>query len=229
VFAAASLTEAFTEIGSAFEAEHAGVQVIFSFAGSPLLRTQIESGAPGDVFASANEKEMEVLVAGGMVAADHAQVFLTNELVVILPPGNPAEVQQLQDLARPGLKLILAAEEVPVGGYARQSVQKMGQRFGEEFNGLVLANVVSNEDNVKQVVAKVQLGEGDAGIVYASDAVAAPDIKTIEIPRELNVTAEYPIAALAESDDRDLAAEFIAFVLSPAARAILGKWGFAPP
>jgi molybdate transport system substrate-binding protein len=228
VFAAASLTEAFTEIETAFEAANPGVNVRCNFAGSPMLRTQIEAGAPADVFASANQNEMEALVAANLVEADQPQVFLTNELVVILPPTNPARVVALQDLARPGLKLILAADEVPVGNYARQSLASMGRRFGPQFDTQVLANVVSNEDNVKQVVAKVLLGEGDAGIVYRSDAIAASELGTIEIPPELNVIAEYPIAALSDSQLPQLAAEFTAYVLSPEARAILQKWGFGP-
>ena len=170
VFAAASLADAFTEIGIAFETANPGAAVVFSFAGSQTLRTQIEAGAPADVFASANSTEMDLLIDAGLVAAGAPQVFLSNKLAVILPPTNPKGVEQLQDLARPGLKLVLAAEEVPVGGYARQALDKMNGSFGKEFKAQVLANVVSNEDNVKQVVAKVQLGEADAGIVYASDA-----------------------------------------------------------
>ena len=122
---------------------------------------------------------------------------------------------------------MLAAEEVPVGNYARQALDQMNGQLGTDFKERVLANVVSNEDNVKQVVAKVQLGEADAGIVYTSDAVAAPELKTIEIPAELNVIAEYPIAPLAASTNPDLAQEFVDYVLSPEGQAILQKWGFA--
>ncbi len=228
VFAAASLTDAFGEIGQAFEAAHPGVTVTFNFGGSQALRTQIEEGAPADVFASANTKEMEALAAAGLAAADAPQIFLTNKLMVILPADNPAALETLEDLARPGVKLVLAAEEVPVGKYARQAIDLMGTAFGAEFKEQVMANVVSNEDNVKQVVAKVQLGEADAGLVYTSDAVAAPDLKTLEIPAELNVVAKYPIAALVDSADTDLAAQFIAYVLSTEGQAILAKWGFGP-
>lgn len=228
VFAAASLTDAFGEIGQAFEAAHPGVTVTLNFANSQALRTQIEEGAPADVFASANTKEMEALVAAGLAAADAPQIFLTNKLVVILPADNPAALETLGDLARPGIKLVLAAEEVPVGKYARQALDLMNAAFGADFKEQVMANVVSNEDNVKQVVAKVQLGEADAGLVYTSDAVAAPDLKTIAIPAELNVVATYPIAALADSADTDLAAQFIAYVLSAQGQAILAAWGFGP-
>jgi molybdate transport system substrate-binding protein len=162
IFAASSLTEAFSEIGAAFESANPGADLTFSFAGSQTLRTQIEAGAPADVFASASMVEMETLVSAGMVAAASPRIFLNNHLVVILPSTNPAGIQQLQDLSGPGFKLVLAAEEVPVGNYARQSLEKMTRAYGPGFGEQVLANVVSNEDNVKQVVAKVQLGEADA-------------------------------------------------------------------
>lgn len=228
VFAAASLTGAFTEIGKAFEAAHPGVTVIFNFAGSQQLRTQIEQGAPADVFASANSAEMNTLVTESYVTKGAPQVFLTNQLVVILPSNNPANLAELKDLARPGIKLVLAAEDVPVGKYARQALDQMNGQFGSGFKDQVLANVVSNEDNVKQVVAKVQLGEADAGIVYTSDAVAAPELKSIEIPADLNVTARYPIAPLAKSGHLNLAEQFTTYALSADAQATFAKWGFGP-
>lgn len=228
VFAAASLTDAFTEIGAAFDAANLGVTTTFNFAGSQALRTQIEAGAPADVFASASSKEMDTLVTSSFVTKDVPQVFLTNKLVVIIPANNPAALEKLEDLANPGIKIVLAAEEVPVGKYARQVLDLMDASFGNGFKDKVLANVVSNEDNVKQVVAKLQLGEADAGIVYVSDVVAAPTLKSIEIPTELNVIAQYPIAPLAKSANADLAAQFVEYVLSAEGQAILAKWGFAP-
>ena len=229
VFAAASLTEAFTETGKNFEIAHPGATVAFNFAGSQTLRTQIEAGAPADVFASANKTEMEALVQASLVAEGTPQVFLTNKLVVILPTNNPGALERLEDLANPGLKLVFAAEEVPVGKYARQALDQMNGPYGADFKERVLENVVSNEDNVRQVVTKVQLGEADAGIVYTSDAVAAPELKTIDIPAELNVIAEYPIAQLIHSANADLATAFIDYVLSDEGQAILQKWGFGPP
>ena len=229
VFAAASLTDAFTEIGQNFGAANPGVTVIFNFAGSQALRTQIEEGAPADSFASANKAEMDALVTSGNVQQGIPQIFLNNKLTVILPANNSAGLTKLEDLANPGIKLVLAAEEVPVGKYARQALEQMNSRFGSDFKDKVLANVVSNEDNVKQVVAKVQLDEADAGIVYTSDSVAAPDLKTIEIPNELNVIAEYPIAPLANSANVELATAFINYLLSPDGQSVLQKWGFAPP
>jgi molybdate transport system substrate-binding protein len=228
VFAAASLTDAFTEIGKEFEAAHSGVTVAFNFGGSQNLRTQLEQGAAADVFASANQKEIDGAVTAGLVVSGTAQVFLTNQLVAILPKDNPGRVEKLEDLARPGLKLVLAAEDVPVGSYSRQVLDKLEAQYGAGFKSQVLANVVSNEDNVKQVVTKVQLGEADAGIVYGSDAVAAPELKTIVIPNEFNVTAQYPLAVLAHAPHPDLARAFADYVLSSEGQAVLKKWGFTP-
>lgn len=225
VFAAASLLDAFAEIGKSFEAANPGVAVIFNFDGSQSLRTQLEQGAAADVFASANQKEMEALISQSLIS--NSQVFVANQLVVILPPDNPANIQTLADLARPGLLLVLAAEEVPAGQYSREALGKLEAGFGPGFEDQVLANIVSEENNVKQVVAKVQLGEADAGIVYNSDAVAAPGLGTLAIPGEYNVIASYPIATLANASNRDLAEAFVAYVLSSDGQAILKKWGFS--
>jgi len=224
IFAAASLSESFTELATAFEQAHPGVDVILNFAGSNTLRAQIEQGAQADVFASANTKEMDALVASGLVSADAPRTFGTNRLVVITPEDNPAGLYNFNDLAHPRLKLVLAAEEVPIGRYARLMLEEAGP----DFKAQVLENVVSNETTVKQVVAKVQLGEADAGIVYASDAVAAPELPVIEIPAEWNVLAKYPIAALKNAPHSELSHEFVSFVLSPQGQAILQKWGFTP-
>jgi molybdate transport system substrate-binding protein len=228
VFAASSLTNAFTEIGRNFEIAHPGVMVALNFAGSQALRTQIEQGAAADVFASANQKEMDTLSTNNLVAADSSQIFLTNSLVVILPANNPANLHTLEDLSRPGIKLILAAGEVPAGKYARQVLENLNTLYGAGYMDSVMTNVVSNEDNVRQVVTKVQLGEADAGIVYVSDAVAAPDLLTIEIPAEYNVIAQYPVAVLTNTSQKNLAAEFIAYVLSSDGQAVLAGWGFSP-
>ena len=228
VYAAASLTNAFEEIGKAFEAANPGVTVEFNFAGSQTLRTQIEQGAQADVFASANAKEMDTLVTGKFIPADSTKIFLTNQLLVIMPADNPAGLTALADLAKPGLKVVLAAKEVPVGNYALQVLNKLDAAQGTGFKDKVLANVVSYENDVKQVVAKVQLGEADAGIVYSSDAVAAPELQTIDVPAENNIVAQYPLAALTNSRNPELAQAFIAYVLSAEGQSVLQKWGFLP-
>jgi len=229
VFAAASLTGAFGDIGKGFEAAHPGVTVKFSFAGSQVLVTQIEQGAPADVFASADHKNMDALVTANLVASGYKD-FATNLLTVILPPKNPANVQTLQDLAKPGLKLVLEDPSVPAGNYTRQILTNMSKdpTYGTDFSTKVLANVVSNETDVKQVVAKVDQGEGDAGIVYVTDALAAPDLKSIAIPANYNVIAHYPITVLEKAPNSDLAAAFVAYVLSADGQAVMQKWGFSP-
>jgi len=230
VFAAASLTGSFGEIGKDFEAANPGVTVTFNFAGSQVLRTQIEQGAPADVFASADEKNMSTLASENLVASGASQDFATNVLIVILPPNNPANVQTLADLAKPGLKLVLGDPSVPVGNYARQILANMSKdpTYGSDFSTKVLANVVSNETDVKVVVSKVNLGEADAGIVYVTDASAQPDLKSISIPNNYNVIAHYPIAALAKAPNAALASAFVAYVQSADGQAVMKKWGFSP-
>jgi molybdate transport system substrate-binding protein len=228
VFAAASLNDAYREIGKAFQQAHPGTVVQFNFNGSQILSTQLQAGAPADVFASANAEEMGHLIDAGLVAKDTSQIFIHNRLVVILPQDNPAGLSTLADLARPGLKLVLAAEDVPAGKYARQALENLNAVYGTNYQTQVLANLVSNETDVRQVVTKVGLGEADAGIAYRSDITAAPALKTIDISDKYNVTADYPIAPLNKSAHLQLAVEFIQFVLSVDGQTILQKWGFIP-
>ncbi len=230
VLAAASLTESFTELGQLFEAQNEGVTVALSFAGSQALAEQLGQGAAADVFASASTKYMTAVVDAGRVNADDAQTFAYNKLVVIYPKDNPGELTQLQDLAKSGLMVILADETVPVGKYSQEFLDKASadESFGSDFKENVLANVVSFEDNVQAVVTKITLGEADAGIVYVTDitADAAESIGTLDIPDELNSIGTYPIAPVADSQNADLAASFVSFVLSDEGQAVLAKYGF---
>jgi molybdate transport system substrate-binding protein len=230
VFAAASLTDAFREIGQEFESGRPDIQVTLNFAGSQQLALQIEQGAQADVFASANQRYMDRLVTGGLVAPDAPTTFARNQMVVILPAENPGQVETLHDLARPGLKLILAGEQVPVGAYARQVLDQMSSdpAYGAGYKEAVLANVISNEENVRQVVAKIQLGEADAGIVYCSNVTPAlaGKLGEIDIPDRFDVTATYPIAVLEAVPDDELAQQFVQFVLGPEGQLILERWGF---
>jgi molybdate transport system substrate-binding protein len=232
VLAAASLTEAFTEIGQIFESQNSGAKVEFSFAGSQQLAQQLDHGAPADVFASANTKYMDAAVQSGRVTDGAAEVFANNRLVVIYPRENPAELKELKDLTKPGLKLVLAAKEVPVGKYSLDFLDKAIQdpSFGESFKEDVLKNVVSYEQTVKAVLTKVVLGEADAGIVYLSDisAEAGPQVGKLDIPVALNVIASYPMAAINDSQNLDLAQAFVDFVLSPAGQKVLEKYNFIP-
>ncbi len=232
VYAAASLTEAFTELGEQFTAAHPGVQVEFNFAGSQQLVQQLGGGAPGDVFASANVRQMEAAVETGRVEAGSPQIFVRNRLVVITPLDNPAGITALQDLAQPGLKLIFAAREVPVGGYTLDFLAKASAApdFTATYSETVVANVVSYEENVRAVLSKVVLGEADAGVVYSSDIVgaAADQVARIDIPDALNTVAEYPIAPLADAENSAAAQAFIDLVLSPEGQSVLAEYGFIP-
>jgi molybdate transport system substrate-binding protein len=232
VFAAASLTEAFTTIAEAFNTQNPGVEIQFNFAGSQQLAQQLAQGAPADVFASANSAQMDAAVSAGRVAEASAQTFIRNRLVVIYPEENPAGLARLQDLTKPSLKLVLAAKEVPVGGYSLQFLEKASQPagFGSDFMEKVLSNVVSYEENVRAVYSKVALGEADAGIVYATDIPKddPADVGKLDIPAELNVVVSYPIAPVQDSANPELAASFVEFVLSPAGQTILADYGFYP-
>jgi molybdate transport system substrate-binding protein len=230
VFAAASLTDAFNEIGEKFKQQNAGVTFDFNYAGTQQLRTQLEQGATADVFASANTKEMNGAIQSGLVVSGTQKTLVRNRLAVIVPKDNPGGVKELKDLSKPGLKIVLAAPGVPVGGYTLTALDKMNADFGATFSQTVISNVVSQEDNVKQVVAKIQLGEADAGIVYSSDVTpaAAEKVIKLDIPDKYNVLATYPIAVLKAAPHADLAAKFVDFVLSADGQAILAKWGFIP-
>lgn len=223
VFAAASLTEAFGELAEAFEAEHPGVTVRLSFAGSATLRTQVLEGAPADVFASASPDEVAALKGAGLVAQERA--LTTNTLVIATGPDG---IEGFEELAAPGLRLVLAAEDVPAGRYARESLALADTHgaLGKNFAGRVLANVRSNETNVRATLAKVELGEADAAIVYASDLRAAGEnVRTVTIPERFQVAADYRIALLSQSGG---ARAFVAFATSPEGMAMLARHGFEP-
>ncbi len=228
VFAAASLTEAFEEIAAAFSLT-TEVEVVFNFAGSQQLAQQLLSGAPGDVFASANPKQMQVAVEGGVIAAA-VQPFAGNRLVIVTPADNPAVLRQIADLARPGVKLALADAAAPAGQYALAMLAKASAApdFAPTFGDDVLANVVSYEENVRAVLAKVLLGEVDAGVVYSSDVTAASrqQVQIIDIPDALNITAVYVLAPVADSAQPELAQAFVNYVSSSAGQEILAKYGF---
>ncbi|HEY3289367.1 MAG TPA: molybdate ABC transporter substrate-binding protein [Anaerolineae bacterium] len=230
VFAAASLQDAFTEIGQTFEANNPGISVRFNYAGSQQLAQQISQGAPADVFASANALQMKAAVASGRIVSDTDRVFARNRLVVIVPGDNRAGLHTLQDLAKPALKIALAAKEVPAGQYALDFLTKTQSdaSFSPGYRDAVLKNVVSYEENVRSVLSKVMLGEVDAGIVYTTDAAGSPagKIGQIEIPDALNSVAAYPIAVLKDSTNATAARAFVDFVLSDKGQQLLAKYGF---
>jgi molybdate transport system substrate-binding protein len=229
IFTAASLTDALKEMAAQIERANPGTKLTFNFAGSPTLRTQLAQGARADVFASADEPNMYGAEKDGTIGGE-PQIFARNLLVVVVPAKNPAGVHTLHDLAKPKLKLVLTNKDVPVGNYARQALEKPSQdpSYGPDFAKRVLANLVSEETNVKQVASKVQLGEADAGIVYSTDVTPAlrAAVRVIQIPPEFNVIAKYPIAVVKGAHNEAGAQAFIAYVLSPAGQAILARHGF---
>jgi molybdate transport system substrate-binding protein len=229
VFAAASLTEPFTEIGKRLEAAYPGLKIIYNFGGSPALRTQLEQGARSDVFASADAVQMELAKKSGVVQGA-TPIFVKNRLVVIVPRDNPGQVTAFSDLAKPGLKLDLAAPTVPVGHYSRQALRAASTAYGADFEARALRNVVSEEENVKQVVAKVQLGEADAGMVYVSDVTPkiGNNVLMVQIPDAYNQIATYPIALTQSVQNRPAAEVFIGLVLSAQGQALMQAHHFLP-
>jgi molybdate transport system substrate-binding protein len=229
VFAAASLTDTFKQMGAAIEKANPGTKITFNFAGSPTLRTQLSQGVQADVFASADQANMQGAQQDGSIAGE-PRVFAQNRLVMITAALGSTAPSQLQDLGKPGLKLVLAQKDVPAGNYARQAFQKMAQdpAYGAVFDTKVLANVVSEETDVKQVVNKVQLGEADAGIVYTTDVTSSVrnQVKMIAIPDQFNVIAQYPIAMVKGAPNATGAQEFVNYVLSPAGQSALKDNGF---
>jgi len=228
VFAASSLIDAFKEIGMAFEAEKS-TPVTFNFGASSQLRTQLQQGASADIFASADQAQMNNARTDGSIASADV-VFAKNRLVVITPQNNPAQLMSAADLARPGFKFVTAAPEVPIGVYTQNMFDKMSaiDVFGTDFKDRANANIVSREPNVRQVVAKVQLGEADAAVVYLSDVTptSAPDLLTIPIPDDLNTLASYPIALVTNGSQAEIGQAFIDMVMSAAGQGILKKWNF---
>jgi molybdate transport system substrate-binding protein len=232
VFGAASLADAFEEVALAFEVANPEVDVVFNFGGTAQLATQINEGAPVDVFASANVRQMQVVRDAGRTAITPRR-FVTNRLVVIVPDDNPAGITSLNDLARPGVLLVLAAPGVPVRDYTDEMLARMSASddYGAEFGAAVMANLVSEEDNVRQVAAKIALGEADAGVVYASDVTPdlAARVLTFDVPDAFNAVAAYPIAVIEGAAHSDTAQAFVDFMFTePVQCGILKRWNFIP-
>lgn len=218
IFAAASLTAAFDELSAEFEDLHPGVDVRpITYDGSSTLATQIEEGAPVDVFASADEANMQRVVDAGL-AAD-PQAFATNTLVLVVPAGNPGGVEGLADLADPDLTVVLCAPEVPCGAASERLLEAAG----------VTAAVDSAEQNVTAVLTKVETGEADAGLVYVTDAATTDDVETVETEGADEVVNTYPVVALDDAANPDAAAAFVAFVRSEEGLAVLAELGFGAP
>jgi len=219
VSAAASLTDAFTDLESTFEATYTGVDVVLNLGGTSTLREQILEGAPVDVFASADTASMERVVQAGQVSGE-PRVFAHNRLQIAVPTDNPAGIQDLSDLADPALRLGICAQAVPCGDFARRALARAG----------VVPSLDTNEPNVRALLAKLELGELDAAITYVTDVASTKGaVEGIDIPEDVNIVAEYPIAVLATAPNPDAADAFVRFVLSHEGRAILAMHRFSLP
>jgi molybdate transport system substrate-binding protein len=224
VFAAASLREAFEGLAAGFEQAHPGTKVRFNLAGSQELRTQLEQGARADLFAAADLAHMTALEKAGLVAAP--AVFARNEPVIVVPRGNPAGIHAFTDLPKTR-RLVVGAPTVPIGRYTVQIFDAAAKKYGADLRAKLEASISSRELNVRQVLAKVSLGEADAGLVYRTDARAAGDkVEVVAIPPALNVVAEYPIAVVKAAPQPELARAFAALVVSADGQRRLAAAGF---
>jgi molybdate transport system substrate-binding protein len=230
IFTAASLTGAFGEIGRLYTNE-TNISVAFNFDGSQSLRTQIENGAYADVFACANTKQMNALKQIQLMNNSSIIVFTENRLSLIVPKDNPAKISSLKDLAKPGLKIVMGTKDVPVGDYALQIINRLGNdsTYGPDYKTRVMANIISQETAVNYVVTKVALGEADVGFAYVSDVTKdlSSRIDKVDIPDEYNVIAKYPIGIVKESRYPAHSQDFIDLVMSEQGKAVLEKYGFS--
>ena len=229
IFAASSLTDGFGELANTFEEQNEGVEVKQSFGASSDLLAQIQQGAPADVFASAAQEEMDTAVVDDLVSGE-PEVFVKNREVIMVPRDDPANISSLEDMAKPDIKLVLAAKDVPAADYAVEILGKANNEYGPDFEDDVLSNVVSREADVRASVNRVVVGDADATFGYATDYT--PDIrdkvKVIKIPPDLNIIATYPVAALKDAKDPELAKKWVDLVTSERGQKVLEKWNFEP-
>jgi molybdate transport system substrate-binding protein len=231
VFAASSLTDAFQDMAAAFQQANPTTKLTFNFGASTQLATQLGQGARADVFASADQIQMDNAKKADAIAGQD-RVFARNRLVVITPKDNPKQIAAVADLARDGVKLVTAQPSVPIGQYTAQMLDKAAAdlAYGADFKTKVESNIVSREDNVRQVVSKVQLGEADAAVVYSTDATpqVREQLQILQVPDPLQTLATYPIAVAKGSNSAGGEA-FVTYVLGTNGQATLARWRFLPP
>ena len=231
IFCGAGLTGAFNEIGQLYK-NTSDFQIGFNFDGVPALRAQIEQGAYADILVSANLKHMNVLEAEGYMNNDTVKIFAENKVAVIVPNDNPANIMNLMDLSRPGIKISIGTKDLPAGDYARQVLDKLANdsEYGSVYKGKVMANIVSEETTVSLIMSKVALGEADAGFAFISDVSPqmAGKVTRVFIPDRFNVLGDFPIGMLKQSKYPQQSQDFIDLVMSAKGQAILKKYGFIP-
>lgn len=233
ILAAASLTEVFTELEKGFEAQYEDVDLQFIFAGTSTLMTQIKEGIDADVFVSANETSMEELIGEGFVSSEDAQVFAQNQLVLMVSKASEYNIQELDDVLQEGVKIVIAEPSQPIGKYTEELlglIEKDG-RFAKNYKVLFYERIVSMENTVKGVCAKVEIGEADVGVVYTTDftTVNKDSVYQIEIPSTCNKVATYELAVIKASQHQDLSTEFVAYVQGEEGKKYLLKYGFMIP
>lgn len=232
VFAASSLIGVMEDLKQAFEADHPGVTVIANIDGTASLETQLKEGAYADVFLPASTKNMENLKNAGLMQNDSIISYATNRMSIIVPVDNPANITTLADLAKPGIKIVSVAKDVPVRKYTEQILNNTAQdpEYGQAFVDAFRANVISEEVNAAAGVAKIALGEGDAAISYSTDVTddVSDEVTIIEIPERINVIGLYEAGVVSESTQQILAGEFISLLTSDEGKAILKDYGFTP-
>jgi molybdate transport system substrate-binding protein len=229
VLAAASLNDAFEEIAVLWTAAYPGSELILSFDASSSLRTQIEEGAPADAFASADERNVQTLV-DECLAPGPITAFAHNELVIVVPDGNPASIETPADLARVGVRVVAALPEVPITKYTTEVLANLAglEGYPDGFAEAVTANTVSEEENVRAVLTKIELGEGDAALVYVTDALSSAGVDSVAIPEEANVLVTYAAVTVGASSQPALAADFLEFLVGQEAQGVLESYGFVP-
>ncbi len=228
IYAATSLTDAFEELAAAFLENHPEADIVLNFASSSKLAAQLLAGAPADIFASANSSQMDLVVADGRIREGAVQSFARNRLALIAPADNPAEISGIQDLGSKTLLLVLAVTGTPIRDYTNAMFDSHNDEYGDDFAKRALENLVSEESNVRQVVARIALGEADAGIVYQTDVTGevADDVIRFPIEDRHNQIASYPVATLDDTAQPELSEAFIVFLRSDAGQSILGAFGF---
>lgn len=226
VFAAASLKESFSALEKVFETTHPQVDVTLHFAGSQELRTQLQQGAIADVLATADQKHMRELESANLVVLP--EIFARNELAIVVSPQSAKKITTIHELPQ-AERIVLGAPEVPIGRYTLDLLDRASVALGPDFRSRIESKVLSRELNVRQVLAKVKLGEADAGIVYRTDAKTTPELVIVAIPREWNVIAEYPIARVKNSQADKVARAWLELIRSTRGQQILQEFGFLPP
>ena len=228
IYAATSLTDAFEELAAAFLENHPETDIVLNFASSSKLAAQLLAGAPADIFASANSSQMDLVVADGRIREGAVQSFARNRLALIVPADNPAGISGIEDLGGKTLLLVLAVTGTPIRDYTNAMFDSHSDEYGDDFAKRALENLVSEESNVRQVVARIALGEADAGIVYQTDVTdeVADDVIRFPIADRHNQIASYPVATLDDTALPELSEAFIVFLRSDAGQSILGAFGF---